>query len=115
MLELLDYILAAKSRHGLESDYGLARLLGIDRQKLATYLSGKVLPREVVMLRLGSLAGVSSEQAILDLARWRANKANAANAANIITKIANKVGANEPVIFDREMDPREVPERLRNI
>lgn len=112
MLELLDYIIAAKSRHGLGSDNALARMLGVDRQKLATYLNGKVLPREVVMLRLAILAGASPEQAILDLARWRANRANAANAVSVITKMANRLGANQPLVFDQELGSGRSPERL---
>lgn len=95
MLEIWEYLQAAKARNGLGSDYALARQLGVTRQAINEYQSGRALPKDATMLRLGVMSGVRPEQAVLDLARWRANRNGHYSAAQIVERIAHEIGANK--------------------
>lgn len=69
---LSEYLDRARANHGLRSDRELGRLLGFQGAAISQWRSKRSWPTEENMVRLADLAGVERQQAIIELAMWRA-------------------------------------------
>jgi len=72
MQAITDYIEKAKKKIGTSSDRELARFLGLNPSICSVWRTGKN-PSEKVMIELANLAGVTKEQALLELSYWKAD------------------------------------------
>lgn len=77
MQNVIEYIDAAREQQHLKSDRALARSLGITATALFRIRAGHGLPSDKTMMRLAALAGVSAEQALMDLNAWRSKGTDA--------------------------------------
>ncbi len=67
------YIDKAMQKQSL-SQNGLAHKIGISTACMSKMASSKILPSEETVLKVAALAGISPEQALIDLNIWRAQK-----------------------------------------
>ena len=73
MKNLEFYLEAAKKNHEIKSDAKLASALGISTTSVLQWRYGRSFPADETMVRLAALAGISKEQALLELSYWRAD------------------------------------------
>lgn len=66
-----DYLDAAKHQRGVESDYGLAKLLGVSKQYISDIRKSRALPGEELMIDIAVAAGVDPTQALMHLCYFR--------------------------------------------
>ena len=71
MQTIQDVMDQAKEKAGLKSDRALSAALGFNPTYATHYRQKGVLPDEDAMLRLGALAGIEPEQALLFLMYWK--------------------------------------------
>lgn len=65
-----DYAEKAIEKSQLKSHYRLAKELNISHPAMSKLRNGKCLPSSATMLKTAELAGISQEQALVDLAAW---------------------------------------------
>lgn len=73
MLTIQDYLDRACERHRFWSGRELARALDVSAATQNAWRTGRSLPEEDAMMKLAHFAGVSPEQALLELSYWRAD------------------------------------------
>ena len=71
-MDVLTYLDRARAVAGLESDYALARALGVTKQHVSDIRRGIALPGDELMLRVAELAGEDQELAVMRLLYWKA-------------------------------------------
>lgn len=94
MLDIDNYMDAAKAAAGLASDRQLGRALGIGPTAPTNWRTRKAWPADDTTIRLAELAGLDAGQALLDLNRWRATTPAVESAyERIAAKIASTAAA----------------------
>ena len=88
MRTLREYADLAKQRRGFSSDRSLSLALGPTADIISQYLRGRAWPSEEAMLRLAELAEIPGEEALLDLAQWRATASTRPTWQAIAAKLA---------------------------
>lgn len=84
------YLDTARARVGAPSDSALSRRLELEKAAVAQYRSGRALPSEDVTLKLAALCGVNEEEALCELAIWRAEAAQRPARAAIYKRLLAK-------------------------
>lgn len=73
MRTVQDYISEARKKQNIYSNNKLALKLGITNGAISAIFKGKSLPAEETIIKLAELAEIPPEQALLDLACWKAS------------------------------------------
>lgn len=89
MRSVQDYILEAKKKAHIPSNNRLAQEIKIAGPSLVNISKGKGLPAEETLLKIADLAGISREEALLDLSIWRAKSPEAKSTWENIKKLLN--------------------------
>lgn len=74
-MEIIDLIKEAKNRANLSSDYALAKVMGIERQIISQWKSGKRHPSNLEAIQLATLAGLDEMRVIAEIELRTANSA----------------------------------------
>jgi len=91
---VVDYINAAKARAGFKSDRALGMALGGSVDLVAAWRNtARKYPSDEKMLRLADMAGIPRDQALLDLADWKADETTRATWRLIRAKLASVAAA----------------------
>lgn len=69
-----DYLSEARRKQNVASNNQIAALLGISGTSISRLSKGINLPADETMLKLAKLAGISKDEALVDLAIWRAGE-----------------------------------------
>ena len=87
----------AKSRAGIESDYRLAKVLGITQASVSTWRMGKSLPNEKVIQQLAALSG---DDADLIAAQIQAERSKDPEAKSLWLRVAARMagGASTAIL-----------------
>lgn len=102
-MNISDYLDGARARMSFKSDNILARHLEIHSGNLSRYRKGYALPGEDTMLRLAYFCGIPAEQALIDLATWRAE----GEAAVIWKALARRLRTAQPAPSPKLTEPPE--------
>ena len=73
MKNINDYIDLARKKHSLKSDRRLSAALGLSEVAVQRWRAGVSIPSDDTMVKLADMAGISKEQALLELSYWRAD------------------------------------------
>jgi hypothetical protein len=73
MRKIQDYLDAAIEKQELGSDRQLSLLMDISQSSVTFWRTGKSLPSDKLMVQLAELAGITPEQALLELSYWKAD------------------------------------------
>lgn len=73
MREFQDYVFEARKKQNIYSNNKLAARIGIAGSSLSVMMNKKTLPAEETIIKLAELAEIPPEEALLDLACWKAN------------------------------------------
>ena len=73
MRTVQDYISEARKKQNIYSNNKLALKLGVTNGAISAIFKGKSLPAEETIIKLAELAEIPPEEALLDLACWKAN------------------------------------------
>lgn len=73
MREFQDYVFEARKKQNIYSNNKLAARIGIAGSSLSVMMNKKTLPAEETIIKLAELAEIPPEQALLDLACWKAS------------------------------------------
>ena len=88
----VDYLDAVKKHRSLPSDYALANLLGVTRQSISGWRSGRSLPDPLFAARIGEELGIDPLLVIADIESEKAIKGHHANIAEGWKKFTQRVG-----------------------
>ncbi|GHU02559.1 hypothetical protein FACS1894186_7440 [Alphaproteobacteria bacterium] len=72
MHKINDYINQAMARNGFASKRQLSLSLGMAHNAVFYLTKRDIIPTDETLLKLADLAGIPAEEALLDLAQWRA-------------------------------------------
>lgn len=75
-MKTLEYFAAIKARHGITSDYGLAKKLQVTPQKMSDWMSGRVLPGSLICYKIAELLDMKPELVLADIELERAERAH---------------------------------------
>lgn len=64
MKTTLQYLDAVKAKHGLTSDYQLAKALGLRQSAISGYRAGRSHPDDTIALRIAELLGINAMEII---------------------------------------------------
>ena len=67
MTKAYEIVILAKEKNHIESDYGIAKLLGIDQSHLGHWKKGRAEPNAINYLKLIKLSGLSIDEALLKM------------------------------------------------
>lgn len=93
MLEINDYLEAAKRRLELKSDRQLTQALGHTHNARINYWRQGSVPEPDEMLHLAEMAGLDVVQALIDRARWDAEQKEQPRAVAVWSEISRKLAA----------------------
>tara|TARA_R110002124_G_scaffold14054_2_gene63230 strand:- start:179 stop:574 length:396 start_codon:yes stop_codon:yes gene_type:complete len=82
------YIDTAKEAYRANSDRKLSVALGLNAGAVGFWRRGVALPNDNTMVRLADLAGVSKEQALLELSYWRSEGEAKETYGEILKKVS---------------------------
>ncbi|MDH2918301.1 MAG: helix-turn-helix domain-containing protein [Sideroxydans sp.] len=72
-MEIMELVEKAKNRAALQSDYALAKAMGIDRQVISQWKTGKRHPSNEEAVQLATLAGLDEMRVIAEIELRTAN------------------------------------------
>lgn len=72
-MEIIELLDLAKNRANIETDYALAKVLGIERQIISQWKSGKRHPSNEEAVKLATLAGLDEMRVIAEIELRTAN------------------------------------------
>lgn len=79
MRDFKNYVERAKKNQDLTSDAKLAQRINITGASLSNMINKKISPSEETLIKIADLAGISREEALLDLSIWRAKSEDVKN------------------------------------
>lgn len=74
MTKAYEFVILAKQNNHIESDYAIAKLLGIERAHLSHWKKGRAEPNAINYLKLIKLAGLSIDDALLKMTKQHQNQ-----------------------------------------
>ncbi|MFZ6732249.1 helix-turn-helix domain-containing protein [Undibacterium sp. Ji42W] len=85
-MKTIEYLNAAKKHLGVESDYALAKRLGVTKQAIGAAMSGKSTLSDETAVKVAQALGIHAGLVLLDMHRERAHTPELAGFWNEIAK-----------------------------
>lgn len=98
MRDFKNYVERAKKNQDLTSDAKLAQRIKITGASLSNMINKKISPSEETLIKIADLAGISREEALLDLSIWRAKSEDVKNTWEKIRELL-KIAAMSLIII----------------
>ncbi|MBN9407614.1 MAG: hypothetical protein J0H69_00565 [Burkholderiales bacterium] len=91
-MKALEYLDAVKAKHGVTSDYALAKLLKCSTQKVSNWRAGRELPGTLMCFRIAELLSDQPAAVIADIELERSERGEREADVNAWRDLIGKIG-----------------------
>lgn len=97
-MKTLEWLDALKQHHGVQSDYRLAKILGVTAQTVSGWRAGARLPDALTCYEIAYQLAVDPAQVVADVERERAERAGRTEAASAWRKALDRLSGTAAAV-----------------